>query len=81
MIKETQSLVLQGNKEILDAIRKLNLKEALRSAEESYSILNTLVTKHMILKEEYQDGSYQIIPCGPTMTICNNAFIDLANRF
>jgi hypothetical protein len=35
----------------------------------------------MILKEEYQYGSYQVIPCGPTMTTCNNAFIDLANRF
>jgi hypothetical protein len=35
----------------------------------------------MILMEEYQYGSYQVIPCGPSMTLCNNAFIELSNRF
>ena len=35
----------------------------------------------MIEKIEYQYGNYEVLPCGPQMTICNNAFIDLCNRF
>lgn len=45
------------------------------------SILDVLVRKHMIEKVEYQYGSYDVLPCGPLMTICNNAFVDLASRF
>ena len=39
MIRETQSLIVLGNKEIMDAIRRLDSKEAKRNAEESISIL------------------------------------------
>lgn len=35
----------------------------------------------MINKIEYQYGSYDVLPCGPLMTLCNNAFVDLCNRF
>lgn len=34
----------------------------------------------MVDKVEYQFGSYEVFPCGPMMTLCNNAFADLANR-
>ena len=44
-------------------------------------ILDVLVRKHMIDKIEYQYGSYDVLPCGPLMTLCNNAFVDLCNRF
>lgn len=74
-------MVQLGNQEILNAIRKLNSQEAQRSAQASISKLKSLVKKHMINKEEYQYGSYQIAPCGPTMTECNNAFTELADRF
>ncbi|CDW84951.1 UNKNOWN [Stylonychia lemnae] len=80
MIKETQSLVVLGNDKILSAIRKLNSQEAIRSASEAVSILDTLVNKHMSEKIEFDVGGYDVLPCGPAMTLCNNAFIDLTNK-
>jgi hypothetical protein len=47
---------------------------------ESYNILNSLVEKHMIQKREYEGGNYETLPCGEAMTLCNNAFVDLASR-
>ena len=47
---------------------------------ESMGILDVLVRKHMIEKVEFQYGSYDVLPCGPLMTLCNNAFIDLSNK-
>ena len=80
MIRETQTLITLGNEEILNAIRKLNSQEAQRSAMDSMGILDVLVTKHMIQNLEYDVGSYDVLPCGPSMTLCNNAFIDLARK-
>jgi hypothetical protein len=37
--------------------------------------------KVIIQKQEYELGSYDVLPCGQAMTLCNNAFIDLSNRF
>lgn len=45
------------------------------------SILDVLVRKHMIDKMEFEYGRYDVLPCGPLMTLCNNAFVDLCNRF
>lgn len=47
---------------------------------ESKSILDALVYKHMVLGIEYDGGGYESLPCGSSMTLCNNAFIDLASR-
>lgn len=47
----------------------------------SINILDVLVRKHMIEKVEFEYGAYDVLPCGPLMTLCNNAFVDLANRF
>lgn len=80
MIKDTQTLVTLGNEQILNAIRKLNSQEAIRSAESSYNVLDTLVNKHMTMQIEYETGSYDVLPCGPAMTLCNNAFIDLSRK-
>lgn len=69
-----------GNQDILNAISRLDSKEAQRSAMESINILDVLVRKHMIEKVEYQYGGYDVLPCGPMMTLCNNAFVDLSKR-
>ena len=44
-------------------------------------ILDALVRKQMIENIEYQNGAYDALPCGPAMTLCNNAFIELSRRF
>eukprot|EP00347_Sterkiella_histriomuscorum_P014024 403362451 len=80
MIKQTQTLIVLGNEEILNAIRQLNSKEAQRSAMDSMNILDVLVTKHMVDKLEYDVGGYDVLPCGQAMTLCNNAFIDLSKK-
>jgi hypothetical protein len=73
-------MIAVGNQQILNAIRKLNSPEAQRSASDSINILDALVTKHLLDKEEFKLDSYEILPCGIKMTLCNNAFIDLANH-
>ena len=35
----------------------------------------------MIDKVNYEVGQYDTLPCGPAMTLCNNAFVDLCFRF
>lgn len=35
----------------------------------------------MIDKIDFSYGGYDVLPCGVQMTLCNNAFIDLCNRF
>jgi hypothetical protein len=80
MIRDTQTLIVQGNEEIMAAIRKLNSLEAQRSAMESINILDSLVEKHMVMELEYDVGGYDVLPCGPAMTLCNNAFVDLSKR-
>jgi hypothetical protein len=35
----------------------------------------------MLDKIDYQYGQYDVLPCGSSMTLCNNAFVDLCNRF
>lgn len=47
---------------------------------ESMNILNTLVDKHMVMQLEYDVGGYDVLPCGSSMTLCNNAFVDLSKR-
>jgi hypothetical protein len=34
----------------------------------------------MIDKVNYEYGQYDTFPCGPSMTLCNNAFADLCLR-
>jgi len=80
MIKETQTLIVLGNQEVLNAIRKLDSAEAQRAAEEAKSILDSLVYKHMVLGQEYEVGNYAALPCGTEMTLCNNAFVELSRR-
>jgi len=64
----------------MSVIRKLNSLEAQRLAMESINILDSLVEKHMVMEIEYDVGGYDVLPCGPAMTLCNNAFVDLAKR-
>jgi hypothetical protein len=64
----------------MEAIRKLNSQEAQRSAMESMNILDSLVEKHMVMELEFDVGNYDVLPCGPAMTLCNNAFVDLTKR-
>jgi hypothetical protein len=45
------------------------------------SVLNTLLEKHMILQYSFEDGGYEALPCGDKMSICNNAFVELCDRF
>lgn len=80
MIKDTQTLLTLGNEQIMNAIRKLDTAEAQRQAMESMNILDTLVNKHMVQKLEYDNGGYDVLPCGYQMTLCNNAFVDLSKR-
>lgn len=47
---------------------------------DSMNILDSLVEKHMVLQLEYDVGNYDVLPCGYKMSLCNNAFIDLAKR-
>ncbi len=47
---------------------------------ESINILDSLVEKHMVMGLEYDVGGYDVLPCGPAMTLCNNAFVDLTKR-
>ena len=35
----------------------------------------------MIHKVDFEKGGYDVLPCGPLMTLCNNAFMELSNRF
>jgi len=34
-----------------------------------------------VQKIDFEVGAYDTLPCGPSMTLCNNAFVDLCNRF
>ena len=45
------------------------------------SILDVLVRKRMIENIDFEFGAFDALPCGPLMTLCNNAFINLASRF
>lgn len=74
-------MISVGNQDILNALRKLNSQEAQRDAQSSINTLKALNTKLIVNKEEYVSGSYETLPCGPKMSVCNTAFIDLANRF
>ena len=80
MIKDTQTLIVQGNQEIISAIKRLNSDEAKRQAMRSITILEALVSKHVEYNIGFQDGGYDSVPCGPAMTDCNNAFLDLCKR-
>ena len=72
-------ITLSTNK-ILVAISKLDSQEAIRTASESMSILTTLVNKHVRDNIDFAQGDYDVAPCGPQMTLCNNAFFHLADR-
>eukprot|EP00347_Sterkiella_histriomuscorum_P003760 403363054 len=80
MIRETQTMITLGNEQILNAIRKLNSQQAQRKVQGAMGILDSLEMKHLISQMSYEDGSYDVLPCGPDMTLCNNAFIDLCNH-
>ena len=34
-----------------------------------------------VQKIDFEIGAYDTLPCGTSMTLCNNAFVDLCNRF
>ncbi|CDW87215.1 UNKNOWN [Stylonychia lemnae] len=78
MIRDTQLLIIEGNEEVMNSIRKLNSQQAIRNVQDALSILDTLEEKHLIQKLDFEHGAYDVSPCGNSMTLCNNAFIKLA---
>ncbi len=51
-------MIQLGNQDILNALRKLNSLDAERSAKTAMSILDSLNTKLVIQKVEYEFGGY-----------------------
>jgi galactitol-specific phosphotransferase system IIB component len=74
-------LISTGNQNIENALRKMNSQDAKRAAQSSISNLQALDLKVIIQKLDYEIGSYDVLPCGQAMTLCNMAFIELSNRF
>jgi len=74
-------MISTGNQDILNALRLMDAKSATRSAETSKGILEALNLKFIEEKIEFENGKYDSLPCDTGMVACNNAFIDLANKF